>query len=64
MNLVNLPHHSVTYLEISAEQAGQRVAITSILVFLFIGLILLLRVNEKKALEDATNYAPQAGSEI
>jgi MFS transporter, UMF1 family len=49
---------------LAAEQAGQRVAITSILVFLFIGLILLLRVNEKKAMEDATNYAPQVGSEI
>ncbi len=49
---------------LAAEQAGQRVAITSILVFLFIGLILLLRVNEKKAIEDATNYVPQVGGEI
>ncbi|MBL6982256.1 MAG: MFS transporter, partial [Anaerolineales bacterium] len=40
-----------------AEQAGQRVAIASILIFLFGGLFLLLRVNEKKAIQDANEYS-------
>jgi UMF1 family MFS transporter len=40
-----------------AEQAGQKVAIASILIFLFTGLFLLLRVNEKKAVEDAKKYS-------
>jgi len=40
-----------------AEQAGQRVAIASILVFLITGLVILLRVNEKKAIQDAQDYS-------
>ena len=36
-----------------AEQSGQRIAILSIAAFLFVGLILLLWVNEKKALDTA-----------
>ncbi len=40
-----------------AEQAGQRVAIASILIFLFTGLFLLLNVNEKKAIQDAKEYS-------
>ena len=40
-----------------AEQAGQKVAIASILIFLFTGLFLLLRVFEKKAVEDAKKYS-------
>jgi len=46
---------------LAAEQAGQRVAIASILVFLFTGLFLLLRVNEKKAIEDAEKYSLENG---
>lgn len=45
-----------------AEQAGQRVAIGSILVFLFAGLFLLLRVNEKKAVQEAVDYIPEEGA--
>lgn len=44
-----------------AEQAGQRVAIGSIIVFLVVGLVLLIRVNEKKAVEDANIYALEHG---
>ncbi|MBT3188574.1 MAG: MFS transporter [Anaerolineae bacterium] len=44
-----------------AEQAGQRIAIASILVFLFTGLFLLLRVNEKKAIEDSKKYSLENG---
>ena len=40
-----------------AEQVGQRVAIGSILIFLFGGLFLLLAVNEKKAIRDANEYS-------
>ncbi len=40
-----------------AEQAGQRVAIGSIILFLLLGLVLLLRVNEKKAIEEADEYS-------
>lgn len=47
---------------LAAEQAGQRVAIASILVFLFTGLFLLLQVNEKKALEDAEKYSLKNGT--
>ena len=36
-----------------AEQAGQRVAIASIAVFLLVGLGILLSVNEAKARQDA-----------
>ena len=39
-----------------AEQAGQRVAIGSIIVFLVIGLLLFLNVNEKRAIEEADEY--------
>ncbi|MCP4141020.1 MAG: MFS transporter [Chloroflexi bacterium] len=46
-----------------AEQAGQRVAISSVLIFLFLGLFLLLRVNEKKAREDAEKYSLTNGNE-
>lgn len=42
-----------------AEQSGQRVAILSIAVFLFLGLLLLLWVNEKKA-RAAAEGAPEA----
>lgn len=45
-----------------AEQAGQRVAIASILVFLISGLVILLRVNEKKAIQDAQNYSLSTGN--
>ncbi len=45
-----------------AEQSGQRVAILSIAVFLFVGLLLLLLVNEKKAL--ATAHAANGEREI
>ena len=41
---------------LAAEQNGQRVAIGSIIIFLSIGLILLLRVNEHKAIEEANAY--------
>ena len=47
-----------------AEQAGQRVAIMSIIVFLSVGIILLFRVNEQKAAEEAKSYVPEIGSEI
>lgn len=40
-----------------AEQSGQRVAILSIAIFLFVGLLLLLLVNEKKALAAAQSNA-------
>ena len=36
-----------------AEQAGQRIAIGSILIFLFIGLFFLLRVDEEKAIQES-----------
>ena len=49
---------------LAAEQAGQRVAIASILVFLFTGLFLLLRVNEKKAIEDAEKYSLENGAGV
>ena len=45
-----------------AEQAGQRVALGSVLIFLFVGLFLLLRVNEKKATEDAQKYSLTNGN--
>ena len=44
-----------------AEQSGQRVAIGSIIVFLVVGLVLLLRVNEKQAVEEANIYAVENG---
>ena len=44
-----------------AEQAGQRVAIGSIILFLVVGLVLFLRVNEKKALEEAIAYSVENG---
>ncbi|MCF6278164.1 MAG: MFS transporter [Anaerolineales bacterium] len=47
-----------------AEQAGQRVAISSILVFLFAGLFLLLSVNEKKAVQDANEYSLENGNGV
>ena len=45
-----------------AEQAGQRVALTSVLVFLFTGLFLLLNVDEKKALQESNEYSLENGS--
>lgn len=47
---------------LAAEQAGQRVAITSILVFLLTGLGILLRVNEKKAVQDSQEYSLANGN--
>ena len=47
-----------------AEQAGQRVAIISILLFLFTGLFLLLTVNEKKAIEESENYLLEEGNDV
>lgn len=44
-----------------AEQAGQRVAIASILVFLLGGLFLLLGVNEKKAVQETEEYSLENG---
>ncbi len=44
-----------------AEQAGQKVAIGSILIFLFVGLFLFLRVNEKRAIEEANEYSLENG---
>ncbi len=44
-----------------AEQAGQRVAIVSIILFLVAGLVLFLRVNEQKAVEEADVYAVENG---
>ncbi|MEA3350758.1 MAG: MFS transporter [Chloroflexota bacterium] len=41
---------------IPAEQAGQRVALVSIAVFLLVGLVVLLTVNEAKARQDAKEY--------
>jgi UMF1 family MFS transporter len=41
-----------------AEQGGQRVAILSIAVFLFVGLLLLLWVNETKARRAAEGLPP------
>lgn len=43
--------------ELAAEQAGQRVAILSIAVFLVVGLLLLLRVNEAEGREAALTAA-------
>jgi MFS-type transporter involved in bile tolerance (Atg22 family) len=43
-----------------AEQAGQRVAIASIAVFLLVGLTILLTVNEAKARQDAREAAAEA----
>jgi len=43
-----------------AEQAGQRVAIASIAVFLLVGLAILLTVNEAKARQDAREAAAEA----
>ncbi|MFH1086710.1 MAG: MFS transporter, partial [Chloroflexota bacterium] len=45
---------------LAAEQAGQRVAILSIAAFLLVGMLLLLLVNEKRALQTAreANGAP------
>ena len=40
-----------------AEQAGQRVALASVLIFLFTGLFLLLNVDDKKAIEESNNYS-------
>ena len=48
--------------DLLAEQAGQRVAIVSIVAFLVIGLVLLLRVNEKKAIEEAEAYSLENGA--
>lgn len=47
-----------------AEQNGQRVAIMSIIVFLLIGLVLLLRVNEQKAVEEADAYSIENGNGV
>ncbi len=47
--------HGLT--ELLAEQAGQRVAIVSIAIFLLVGLVLLLFVNDKKARQAATEEA-------
>ena len=47
---------------LGAEQAGQRVALSSVLLFLFTGLFLLLRVNEEKAVEDAKKYSLENGN--
>lgn len=47
--------------DLLAEQAGQRVALGSVIVFLVVGLILLLRVNEKKAIEEAQAYSLENG---
>ncbi len=44
-----------------AEQAGQRVAIISIILFLVLGLVLFLRVNEEKAVKEADIYAVENG---
>lgn len=44
-----------------AEQSGQRVAILSIAVFLFAGLLLLLTVNEKRA-RAAAEASPRVGT--
>lgn len=46
-----------------AEQSGQRVAILSIAAFLFAGLLLLLWVNEKKALELAKKMSQEKADE-
>ncbi len=43
-----------------AEQVGQRAGIVSIAVFLAIGLVILLSVNEKRARKAAEEYAPAA----
>jgi len=42
--------------ELLAEQSGQKIAIGSIAIFLLVGLIILLSVNEKKAREQASEY--------
>ncbi len=47
---------------ILAEQSGQRIAILSIAAFLFAGLLLLLWVNEKKALEMAKKMSAERGT--
>ena len=41
------------YVSVIAEQMGQRIAIGSIVIFLLIGVIILLTVNEKKARKSA-----------
>ncbi len=45
-----------------AEQSGQRVAIASILIFLFAGLFLLISVNEKKAIQESQDYSLENGN--
>ncbi|NOY98463.1 MAG: MFS transporter [Chloroflexi bacterium] len=45
-----------------AEQTGQRIAIASILVFLFVGLGLLLSVDEQRAKRTAQEYAAELGA--
>ena len=47
---------------LGAEQAGQRVALFSVLLFLFTGLFLLLRVNEEKAVEESKKYSLENGN--
>lgn len=47
-----------------AEQNGQRVAIGSVILFLLVGLILLLRVNEKKAVAEADAYSMENGNGV
>ena len=47
-----------------AEQSGQRVAIASILIFLFAGLFLLISVNEKKAIQESQDYSLENGNGI
>jgi len=41
-----------------AEQAGQRVGIISIAVFLVVGLLVLLTVSDQRARKAALEYAP------
>ena len=43
--------------ELLAEQNGQRVAVVSIAIFLLVGLVILLFVNEKKARQAAIDEA-------
>lgn len=45
--------------ELAAEQLGQRVAMVSVMVFLFVGLIILLTVNEERAKEAAQNFVAE-----
>ena len=47
-----------------AEQAGQRVALASVLIFLFTGLFLLLNVDEEKALQQSNDYSLENGNAV